>query len=171
MYKTLVRSKVRRTFAQISSGNYDKVLKAFGTSSVFCFYGDHALGGDLRGTDGVRAWFERVYRLLPGMTIEPVRIAVNGWPWNTLLATRFSVRAQLPDGSEYRNEGMQYARLRWRKVIEDCLFEDTQVLVDALARVATLGHEEATAAPLGPLPPDTAGIRSSRAPDAIQRSQ
>jgi ketosteroid isomerase-like protein len=106
----------------------------------------------------VRALFERIFRLFPGISIEPVAIAVNSWPWNTLVATRFTVRADLPDGSRYRNEGMQYLRLRFGKIVEDRLYEDTKALVDALAVLARLGNEEATAAPLGPLPADTAGI-------------
>jgi ketosteroid isomerase-like protein len=158
MYKALVRFRTRLTLRRLSNGELDKALTVFGPSSVFCFYGNHALGGELRGPAGARAFFERTFRLFPGITIEPVRIAVNGWPWSTLLCTRFRIRARLADGSDYRNEGMQYARLRWGKVVEDRLFEDTQALVDALAIVARLGNDEATAAPLGPRPTDSAGI-------------
>jgi ketosteroid isomerase-like protein len=158
MYKAIVRLLARRTFARLSRGELDRFLPLFTASSVFCFHGDHALGGELRGSDAVRALFERIFRLFPGIRIEPVAIAVNGWPWNTLVATRFTVRADLPDGSQYRNEGMQYLRLRFGKIVEDRLYEDTKALVDALAVLARLGNEEATAPPLGPLPADIASI-------------
>src|SRR3954452_22245879 len=107
MYKALVRMNLRRTLAALSSGDVEAVAAKFGSSSVFQFHGDHALGGELHGRDKVRAMFERTVRIFPGVQVIPLRIAVNGWPWKTLLATRFSVRAPLPDGTEYRNEGMQ----------------------------------------------------------------
>jgi ketosteroid isomerase-like protein len=158
MYKAIVRLLARRTFARLSRGELDRFLPLFTASSVFCFHGDHTLGGELRDPDAVRALFERIFRLFPGIGIEPVAIAVNGWPWNTLVATRFIVRADLADGSQYRNEGMQYLRLRFGKIVEDRLYEDTKALVDALALLTRLGNDEATAPPLGPLPNDSAGI-------------
>src|SRR3954466_12886315 len=102
MYKAIVRLLARRTFARLSRGELDRFLPLFTPSSVFCFHGDHALGGELRGDEAVQALFERIFRLFPGIRIEPIAIAVNGWPWNTLVATRFTVRADLPDGSRYR---------------------------------------------------------------------
>ena len=162
MYKAIVRLLARRTLARLSNGELDRFLLLFNESSVFCFHGDHALGGEVRGREAVRALFERVFRLFPSVRIEPIAIAVNGWPWNSLVATRFTVRAELPDGSEYRNEGMQYLRLRMGKVVEDRLFEDTAALVDVLAVLARLGNEEATAPPLGPLPAEGAGIAPPR---------
>jgi ketosteroid isomerase-like protein len=166
MYKLIVRAIARRTFRRLSRGDLDGFMAVFGPSSFFCFHGDHALGGELRGAEAVRAVFERTLRLFPGITVEPVRIAVNGWPWNTLLATRFVVSAELPDGSRYRNDGMQYARLHWGTVVEDRLYEDTRVLADALDLLARLGNEEAAAPPLGPLPTDGPGLRPADAAPA-----
>ncbi len=57
---------------------------------------------------------------------------VQGWPWNTLVATQLSVAAPRADGSVYRNEVMQFLRLRWGRVVEDHLCEDTYKLVGEL---------------------------------------
>src|SRR5436305_2111474 len=162
MYKAIVRFKVRQTLGRFSRGELDQAMGVFGPDSVFSFYGNHALGGELHGDEEIRRFFDRAYRLFPGTTIEPVAVVVSGWPWNTVLATRFHVRATLPDGSEYRNEGMQYARLRWGRIVEDRLFEDTQTLVETLTAVAALGNDEATAPPLAALPSDTPFIGSAR---------
>src|SRR5438270_6322343 len=142
MYKAIVRLLARRTLARLSNGELDRFLMLFNESSVFCFYGDHALGGEVRGREAVRALFERVFRLFPSVRIEPIAIAVNGWPWNSLVATRFTVRAKLPDGSAYRNAAMQYLRLRLGKVVEDRPYEDTAALADDRAVLARLRNED-----------------------------
>lgn len=85
--------------------------------------------------------------------MTPLTITVSGWPWDTVAATRFSVRATLPGGAIYRNEGMQLLRLRWGRVVEGRLYEDTQLLAAALASLARQGVAEAQAAPPGPVSP------------------
>jgi ketosteroid isomerase-like protein len=134
MYHRIVRSRVRQAYAKMSAGRYRDVVRTFSPDIVFRFYGDHAMGGEQRGSEAVRAWFERVFRLLPGLRLEPLSIVVDGPPWNTTVATRFRVHAELPDGLVYTNEGMQYLRLRWGKAVEDRLYEDTQVLSEAIER-------------------------------------
>jgi hypothetical protein len=66
-----------------------------------------------------------------------------------LVATRFLVSATLPDGGPYANEGMQFMRLRWGRVIEDRLYEDTQALGQAMDVVMS------GAAACAPAPPAT----------------
>jgi hypothetical protein len=67
-------------------------------------------------------------------------VIVQGWPWNTLVATRLAIAAPRADGSVYQNEAMQFLRLRWGKVVEDRLHEDTYKLVIELQK--RLGNEE-----------------------------
>ena len=87
MYKLIVRQIVRRTFARLSAGDYEAVVKQFGPRSRFVFSGDHALGGERHGQDAAREWFQEMLRLFPGIRIEPQTVVVNGWPWNTVVAT------------------------------------------------------------------------------------
>ena len=58
----------------------------------------------------------------------------QGWPWNTLVATQLSIAALRADGSTYRNVAMQFLRLRWGKIVEDRLHEDTYKLVIELQK-------------------------------------
>ena len=74
-------------------------------------------------------------RRFPGIRIEPREVVVNGWPWNTVIATHLLISAPLPDGRQYRNEGMQLLRLRWGRVVEDLIFEDTLKLDAELQRM------------------------------------
>jgi ketosteroid isomerase-like protein len=134
MYKLIVKRIVRRAFARLSEGDYEPVVRQFGPQSRFLFAGDHALGGERRGQDAVRDWFRQMLGLFPGIRIEPQDVVVNGWPWNTVVATHLSISATLPDGRPYRNEGMQLLRLRFGRVVEDLIFEDTLKLDAELKR-------------------------------------
>jgi ketosteroid isomerase-like protein len=126
---------VRRGYAQLSAGDFDAVVKTFHPSAVLRFSGDHAMAGEQRGIDAVRAWFDRVHGYFPDLRIEPDQIVVDGWPWDTRVATRFRVSATLADGRPYANEGMQFLRLRWGRAVEDYLYEDTQKLAAELERL------------------------------------
>jgi ketosteroid isomerase-like protein len=143
MYKFIVRQIVRRTFARLSAGDYEAVVKQFGPRSRFMFAGDHVLGGERRGPDAVREWFREMFRLFPGITIEPQTVLVNGWPWNTVVATHLKISATLPDGRPYRNEGMQLLRVRWGRMVEDLIFEDTLKLDAELRRMQLAQAEPA----------------------------
>lgn len=159
MYRLIVRRIARSTFRRLNAGDYEAVLRMFATHSVFAFSGDHALAGVLHDGEA-RRWFERAHRLLPGHRLDPQEIVVGGPPWNTLVATHFIIRSPLPSGSTYVNEGMQLLRLRWGRVVEDRLFEDSQALASALDEIASTGVAEAHAAPLGQNPLDDVDTRS-----------
>ena len=148
MYKFIVKQLVRRGFQQMSQGNFEEVLKLFQPTIHFVFPGTHALAADLHDVQLVRQWFQRFSRIFPGLQFELQTILVNGWPWNTVVATRFIVRATLKDGRPYRNAGGQFIRIRWGRIVEDYLYEDTQTLANELQREAQQGVEEAKAAPL-----------------------
>lgn len=132
MYRLVVRRIVRRTYRRLTREEYEKVVAQFAPSARFLFAGDHAFGGERRGPDQIRAWFEEAFELFPDLRLEPDQILVGGWPWDTWIAVHFRVRATLRDGSPYRNEGMQLLHLRWGRAVEDYLFEDTQKLAAAL---------------------------------------
>jgi ketosteroid isomerase-like protein len=145
MYTFIVKRIVRRTFGRLSQGDYEAVVKQFGPDSRFLFSGAHELGGERRGPDAVREWFRQMLGLFPGIRIEPRDVVVNGWPWNTVVATHLEISATLADGRPYRNEGMQLLRLRWGRVVEDLIFEDTLKLDQELRRMAPVEPQEAAA--------------------------
>jgi ketosteroid isomerase-like protein len=142
MYHFIVKRQVRRGFRYLSAGDYEAVLRQFASNVHFTFAGNHALSGDRDSVEAVRQWFQRLYRFFPGLRFEIHDVIVNGWPWNTVVATRFSIQASLRDGRLYRNAGMQYARLRWGCVVEDHIYEDTQTLALELQQIARQGISE-----------------------------
>jgi ketosteroid isomerase-like protein len=132
MYQAIVRRIVRAGFRALSAGEYEHVLRQFHPQVIFSFAGPPPLGGERRGVEDVRAWFQRIYSYFPGIQFTAHEVLVQGWPWNTLVATRLSIAAPRATGSVYRNEAMQFVRLRWGKVVEDRLHEDTYKLANEL---------------------------------------
>ena len=148
MFRTVVRRKTRDVYRRLSEGDYQSVVASFAPTAVFSFWGEHPLGGRLEGRELIGQWFVRLFSIFPDLKLRPEVILVNGSPWNTVVATRFIVSATLPDGRPYMNQGMQFIRLRWGRIVEDFLYEDTAALSAALAEVAAGGNPEAAAQPL-----------------------
>jgi ketosteroid isomerase-like protein len=142
MYKLMIRRIVRRTLARLSKGEYEHIVSKFRPQSRFMFAGEHELGGERRGPEAAREWFRHMLRRFPGIQIVPREIIVNGWPWNTVVATHLVISAPRPGGREYRNEGMQLLRLSWGRIVEDVIFEDTLALDAELRRSAHSGERE-----------------------------
>ncbi len=148
MYAQIVKRTIRDGFRQLSSGNPQPILDKFAPDAHFVFLGDHAMGADLRTSGAIRQWFERILRLFPGIQIEPVEVIVSGMPWDTLVVVHLAIRATLPDGRVYHNRGLQMVRLRWGKIVEDYVYEDTHVLIHELGNLAGKGVREAVAMPI-----------------------
>lgn len=148
MYHTYVRRQIRRSYVLINTGQLDALVATFEPDALFSFPGTHALGGEFRGPEAVRAWLAELRRLLPDFRLEPRRILVEGGPLHTHVATWFAASGTFPDGTLYRNNGAQLLELRRGRVHEERLFEDTKVIIDALDRMRELGMDPgATLAP------------------------
>ena len=67
MFRALVAHRVRVAWSQLARGDYGYVLDQLAPSFTHSFAGDHALGGERRSREAQRAWFQRLFRLLPGV--------------------------------------------------------------------------------------------------------
>jgi len=146
MYRSLVRRRVRRGFRMLSTGQLDALVAQFAPDAVFSFPGEHRLAGEQRGPAAIRAWFVETRRLFPDFRVVPSTILVEGGPWRTRAASRFAVSATFPDGTPYRNEGIQLLEIRWGRIHQDRLFEDTQAVAKALERLSEAGADRLGAA-------------------------
>ncbi|PZF86298.1 nuclear transport factor 2 family protein [Jiangella anatolica] len=145
VYHAIVRAKVRRLWTRIAeTGDFRPAVAQAAPDVRFRFVGDSALGADLTGREEFARWFARAAEILPGLHLEPTEILVKGWPWNTTVVVRLAISATLADGSAYTNEGVQWVRIRWGRMVDDYVLEDTARLRDALARTAaTLAEPDA----------------------------
>jgi ketosteroid isomerase-like protein len=148
MFYRIVEQTVRSGFTSFSEGNYKPIVEKFASNASFRFIGDHAMGADLHDISAIREWFERVLRLFPGIQFDVQDVKVSGTPWNTTVITQLRIRATLRDGRPYQNTALQLLRLRWGRIIEDTVYEDTHVLVQALSEMAQQGIQEAEARPI-----------------------
>ena len=96
LYATIVQRKIKHTFREINQGNVQPMLDTLADPFVYVFHGTHALGGRRTSKDAMRLWWERVFRLLPGIRFDVQEVVINGWPWNTRVAVRSLVSGDLP---------------------------------------------------------------------------
>jgi ketosteroid isomerase-like protein len=147
MYRAIVARRVRTAWEHLARGDYAYVLDQLAASFTHSFAGDHALGGERSSRDAQRAWFERLFRLLPGVELRVEDVLVGGWPWRTRAVALIRVRA-IVAGRAYENEVAQTIDLRWGRIARIHNLEDTQKLGAALERLAVAGVEEARAGPI-----------------------
>ena len=138
MYRMVVASKARATWRRIADGDLEAASDMAHADMTFRFVGDTALGADLRGKDSFATWFRAAAERLPGLTFQVDDVLVGGWPWDTRVAVRLAISAPLPDGTTYRNEGVQWLRLRWGRMVDDWVLEDTIALQHALNQLASV---------------------------------
>lgn len=148
MYHAIVARKVRSVFAAISLGDAVPMLDSLAPVFQYRFEGDSPIGGVRTQRESMRLWWERMYRLFPGLSFEVRDVLVAGPPWNTRISTHLEFRMPLPDGSGYRNVVMQTMRMRWGRITEILTLEDTQRCMRLLQWRAGQGEAEALAPPI-----------------------
>ncbi len=148
VYDAIVRRTVEQGFQALSAGDPEAILSKFAPTAHFRFFGDHAMAADLTSPSAIRAWFARILRLFPGIQIMPTDLKISGMPWDTLVVVQLAIEATTRDGRLYHNTAMQMLRLRWGRVIEDLVYEDTHILVNELQNMARRGVGEALALPI-----------------------
>ena len=145
MYHAIVRRNVTQLFAALGRGDLDYAVAGMAPRFEHIFPGDHSLGGVRHTRTEIRAWLERLLRLLPHLRFEIKHLAVSGPPWNTTVVVEWRDFATLADGTEYVNDGAHAIQIRWGKVVVLHAYLDTQILIDTLQIVAKAGVAEATA--------------------------
>jgi len=149
VYRALVRHQIAGAFTQLSAGDWDALLHRIAPDVQHTFAGTSALGGSRHGLVAVRAWSERLQRLLPGLVFDVHVIAVDGGPLDTHVGIEWTSTAALPDGSTYVNDGAHVVRLsRGRITSFHAYLHDTAVLDRALDVIAASGQAEAHQPPL-----------------------
>jgi ketosteroid isomerase-like protein len=147
MYRAIVARRVRTAWEHLARGDYGYVLDQFGPRFTHSFAGDHALGGERSSPAAQRAWFERLFRLLPGIEFRIEDVLVRGWPWRTRAVALIRVHATVA-GQPYQNEVAQTIDLRWGRITRIHNLEDTQKLAATLERLGASGLEDALAEPI-----------------------
>ncbi|MEI2775688.1 MAG: nuclear transport factor 2 family protein [Tetrasphaera sp.] len=149
MYHTIVKQKLRSSFAQVNAGNLDAIVAQFTPDAEHWFSGDHALSGRRQGSAQIQQWYDRLGRVLPDLRFEITGISVSGLPNDTVAMVEWIDHFTDPAGAAYTNQGVHVVRLAWGKIRSLHIFCDTQVITAALGHLAEQGREEAAAEPIG----------------------
>jgi ketosteroid isomerase-like protein len=147
MYHAIVKKKVRDSFAALNRGDHEFVVRQLDADVRYAFVGDHALGGTRSTAEGVGRWFQRVFRLFPGVHFTPRDVLVGGWPWKTTVLLTADVAGDVA-GEAYANRMSQRLAISWGRITSIETLEDTQLLARTLDRLAASGVAEAAAEPL-----------------------
>jgi ketosteroid isomerase-like protein len=148
MYHWIVRRKIEETFGYLNQHNIDKVVGIFDPALTHSFAGESALGGVRKSVTTARLWYQRLFRLFPDIAFKVHSIVIAGLPWDTRVAVRFQVELNPPQEATFHNEVAQFLRIRWGRIIEMYLYEDTSKLDALLKRMNAVGITEAAASPI-----------------------
>ena len=147
MIKLITRRIYRKGLTALERGDIDALLGAFDNSCTLTFVGDTSLGAKLSRPASVRRWFERFGRLLPNATFHIEQTVISGPLWNQRLAAHVTIGSTV-DGEPYENQFAHLLRLRWGKVVDDLIIEDSQRWARACQRLVAAGVSEAGEPPM-----------------------
>jgi ketosteroid isomerase-like protein len=148
MYHAIVRRKIATAFAGLSAGRIEAITDEMSPRAVHYFVGTHALSGMRRTPETVRAWYERLLRLLGGISFTLHEVRVSGWPWKTQVEAIWTETNNGTDGVHTSAEGVNLIEIRWGRVTSVRIYPDTAALERTLQRIAAKGTAEAMANPI-----------------------
>lgn len=148
MYHSIVAARVRELFQRLGQQDYALVLDSLATKCEHSFFGEHALGGTRKTHAAIKRWYERLPRVLPGLSFEIKTIIVSGWPWATAVAVEWRDFGKTLDGKPFTNQGVHFINLSWGKTTAIRIYCDTYLLKEVLSRNAACGLAEASAQPI-----------------------
>jgi ketosteroid isomerase-like protein len=148
MYHAFVRRKIIAAFAGLSEGRIEAIVDELSPEAVHYFVGSHALSGTRRTPEAIRAWYERLLRLLGGISFTVHEVRVSGFPWRTQVEAIWTESNRGTDGVLTSAEGVNLIEVRWGRVTSVRIYPDTAELERTLRRIAEKGTTEALASPI-----------------------
>jgi hypothetical protein len=124
LYRAAVRRLFRHNVRRVNEGDPGPLVRTYARDVRFTFPGGSSWGGVFEGREAVERWVGRFVEA--GLRLEPEEIVVDGPPWRTRAALRFTDSFTAPDGAvAYENEGVIFARIAWGRLKAYEVHEDT----------------------------------------------
>src|SRR4051812_30909923 len=119
------RAMLRRNVRALRAGEVEPLLAFYAPEARMRFPGDHSWGREYRGRLEIEAFLRRF--VAARLTGEIEDVLVQGPPWRTTIAVQFNDESRDPDGTlAYTNRAIIFARLRWGRIVDEEVYEDTQ---------------------------------------------
>ncbi|MCU1426739.1 MAG: hypothetical protein JWL83_739 [Actinomycetia bacterium] len=128
MYHAIVARRTNAVWRRINERDVDAPWRMADEQMRFTFVGDTPLRADLTGRDAFRDWLRGAFVRFPDLRFTVLDVAVAGGPQRTRVSVRLRIEATLVDGSRYENFATQWLTLRWGRMTEDWVLEDTAAL-------------------------------------------
>ncbi len=124
MYSWLVKQLLSWMMGRLRAGDIRPAMLLDARDVVLKFPGDSSFSGVFHGKQAHREWEARFVRC--GFQIWPDEVAVSGPPWRTRIALRGHDLLRSPEGELiYENDYVIWATLRWFRMKEIQVYEDT----------------------------------------------
>jgi ketosteroid isomerase-like protein len=135
MLSWITSKLVSRMMAGLRRGDTSLVLRLDADDVHLRFPGDSSWGGEFRGKAEHERWLRRFVEA--GLQIFPDQVVAKGLPWRITLCVRGHIYLRDPEGETvYENRYVIWGLIRWGKLKEYEVFEDTQK-TEALDRYLT----------------------------------
>jgi ketosteroid isomerase-like protein len=128
MYSWIVGRLIRRAYREAVAGKTRLAMLLAGDDVRFTFPGNNSFAGTYVGKTEFAGWLSRFAALTPDLVVEDV--VASGAPWDLRVGMRFVDSI----GEDYRNEGMEYLRIRFGKLREVQVYLDTETIAAWEAR-------------------------------------
>jgi len=125
MFSWLARPMLSRNLTKLNRGDSGPVLRMDAPDIEFRFPGENSWTAELHGKDEHARWIARFVDV--GIQIEPDEVVAQGPPWNMTLCIRGTSFLQGPGGNRiYDNRFVMWGHLRWGRLRDYEVYEDTQ---------------------------------------------
>jgi ketosteroid isomerase-like protein len=125
MLSWLAKRLLDRNLARLNGGDAGPLLRMDADDIRFRFPGDSSWAGEIHGKPELARWLQRFVDT--GLQIFADEVLVGGPPWRMTLCIRGHDSLRSPDGElVYENRYVIWGHMRWGKLREYEVYEDTQ---------------------------------------------
>lgn len=125
MVSWVTRQLISWVMSRTRAGDIRPTLALDAPDLTFTFPGSNSWSGTRHGRDAHRAWLERLVRV--GVMTGVDEVVAAGFPWNMTACVRGTSWRDTPAGERiYDNRYVIWAKLRWGRVQEYEVYEDTE---------------------------------------------
>ena len=139
LQRRAVRALLARNVAALRAGEIGPLLSSYAPDARMVFPGRHSWGGEYRGRAEIEGFLRRF--VAAGLQGDVSDVLVQGPPWNGRLAVQFNDEARDAEGTVvYTNRALIFARLRWGRIVDEEVYEDTQKVAEFDEHLAARGE-------------------------------
>lgn len=125
MLSWLAKQLISRVMARTRAGDIRPTLALDAPDVKFVFPGGNSWSGTYEGREAHRQWLERLVRV--GVMTGVDEVVASGFPWRMTVCVRGPSWWDAPSGERvYENRYVIWATLRWGRLQEYEVYEDTE---------------------------------------------